>query len=1192
MKYRLEKIHLSLFPYSFIVASLLAFTANVQSAIVYLSITGSWTAANYDVSSTGTGGAIEIPEEDDNLVFGTAPSDGSTTFTLRVDTSSAVSFATGYNGITHDWYGYSDVTLLGTHTFGSASWKTADILTGLVGVDNLTKALWTDTDIALADPTRLSFRMFGDWVGNTADLFIGTNRTITTIGTKFLLWEYFGGEEIRSGTYSAEALLVLPALAQSTITVNVKIENLAPDEGTHLTPFWIGFHDGTFDVFTAGESASGALESLAEDGNNGPLTDDFDEAGGVSSQATITGPGDPPVFFPGDTRSMSFVLDRNSQDSRYISFASMIIPSNDAFIGNSDPKAYAIFDEEGNFVPMRITIWGTQVWDAGTEVNDEVPANVAFLAQAAPNTGVTEGQTVQIHAGFEAGGEILSAFPGADFTAEGYRIARLTITQVPSRPINVEVTFENPAPDQGTHLTPIWFGFHDGTFNVFDSGEFASEALESLAEDGDSGLLAGDFAESTSGQVDTTLTGPGDPPVYFPGDVSTMRFTLDGGSPFNRYFSYATMIIPSNDAFVGNGDPNAIEIFDEEGSFLGADIVVMGNQVWDAGTEFNNERPKNTAFLGQMIPNTGVRESRPIQLHSGFNPGDDILTAFPGADFTADGYEVLRITVVEIPPDRQNVKVEVENLAPENGNFLTPVWVGFHDGGFDFFDIGEGASPGLESLAEDGATATIGEEFLDIGAGHVDGTIISDGAIPPFAPSDAGAMTFTLDAASPGSRYLSYASMVIPSNDAFVANGDPHTLEVFDEAGNFSGFDVVVPGSDVWDAGTEVNDEVPANTAFLEQAAPNTGDAEVGTVQPHVGFAEGGSILSSYPAADFMAPGYDVLQLTVSEVSRRPVGVDVTIENLSPDNGTYLTPVWIGFHNGGFDIFNEGETASLGLESLSEDGATGLIGNEFLVSGAGTVHATITSGGDVPPFAPGQSNTLFFVLDGASPDNRYLSYASMVIPSNDAFVANGGPTALPIFDDSGNLIEGEMIVMGSSVWDAGTEVNDELPANTAFFGQGAPDTGVDENGTVTLHTGFMASGAGGILDDTMFSGADFTAAGYQVLRITVLYSKEGGPPSDPFGGVPLGGEWYFSEWYGIYNSTFYPWIFHAQHGWQYIFVTETEGEYFIYDLESEDFWWTTSAFQPLTFYSFNRGTFNFYFVGTSNPRSFVDLQTG
>ncbi len=29
----------------------------------------------------------------------------------------------------------------------------------------------------------------------------------------------------------------------------------------------------------------------------------------------------------------------------------------------------------------------------------------------------------------------------------------------------------------------------------------------------------------------------------------------------------------------------------------------------------------------------------------------------------------------------------------------------------------------------------------------------------------------------------------------------------------------------------------------------------------------------------------------------------------------------------------------------------------------------------------------------------------------------------------------------------------------------------------------------------------------------------------------------------------------------------------------------------MTFYSFKRGTFNFYFVGSSNPRSFVDLQT-
>ena len=190
----------------FILASLAILGLSISSAnaaIVFLDITGSWEASDYDVTSTGpTVGAIGIAEEDDDLVFGTAASAGSTTFKLRVDTSSAVSFATGYNGITHDWFGYSDVSLVGTHTFGSASWETGDIATGLLGVDGLAKALWTDTDIAAADPTRLSFRMFGDWEGSSADLFVGS-RTNTTRSNSFLMAEYFAGEEIRSSTYTA-----------------------------------------------------------------------------------------------------------------------------------------------------------------------------------------------------------------------------------------------------------------------------------------------------------------------------------------------------------------------------------------------------------------------------------------------------------------------------------------------------------------------------------------------------------------------------------------------------------------------------------------------------------------------------------------------------------------------------------------------------------------------------------------------------------------------------------------------------------------------------------------------------------------------------------------------------------------------------------------------------------------------------
>ena len=95
---------------------------------------------------------------------------------------------------------------------------------------------------------------------------------------------------------------------------------------------------------------------------------------------------------------------------------------------------------------------------------------------------------------------------------------------------------------------------------------------------------------------------------------------------------------------------------------------------------------------------------------------------------------------------------------------------------------------------------------------------------------------------------------------------------------------------------------------------------------------------------------------------------------------------------------------------------------------------------------------------------------------------------------------------------------------------------------------------------------------------------------DPFEGVDLGGGFFFSSWYGIYNPQFFPWVFHIEHGWQFVFVVQV-GEVFLYDLICDQFWWTTSAFNPLTIFSFELGQFIFYFQGTSNPRDFVNLET-
>lgn len=213
--------------------------------------------------------------------------------------------------------------------------------------------------------------------------------------------------------------------------------------------------------------------------------------------------------------------------------------------------------------------------------------------------------------------------------------------------------------------------------------------------------------------------------------------------------------------------------------------------------------------------------------------------------------------------------------------------------------------------------------------------------------------------------------------------------------------------------------------------------------------------------------------------------VTVQIENLAPENGTYLTPFWVGFHDGTFDTYDSGAAASAELERLAEDGNTTPLSDAFTAAAVGADQGTIISDMGIPPLAPGETATATFSLDGSNPLARYFSYASMVIPSNDAFVANGGPVDHMIFSGTGDFLGADFIIYGRDVLDAGTEVNDEDPNTTAFFGQSVPDTGVDENGLVGAHPGFMAPGSGGILDDPMFANADFTADGYEVARITV-----------------------------------------------------------------------------------------------------------
>ena len=149
--------------------------------------------------------------------------------------------------------------------------------------------------------------------------------------------------------------------------------------------------------------------------------------------------------------------------------------------------------------------------------------------------------------------------------------------------LRIEVT--NLQGAGGYYFTPLVVGFHDGSVDYFDSGDSAGDNANStpvqlLAEGGDGSGL--DALFSSGGRV-TAPAGFAGAPVFDPGDSGVGVFDVDTS---DRYFSFASMLIPTNDVFFGNNDPLGFELFDTNGAFVGpVDILIEGSDLYDAGTE-------------------------------------------------------------------------------------------------------------------------------------------------------------------------------------------------------------------------------------------------------------------------------------------------------------------------------------------------------------------------------------------------------------------------------------------------------------------------------------------------------------------------------------------------------------------------------------------------------------------------------
>lgn len=182
-------------------------------------------------------------------------------------------------------------------------------------------------------------------------------------------------------------MVFAPAVAQAAaVVVTVTVENLAASNSVSFAPIGFAFHDGDYDAFDAGSAASASIRTMAELGSPAAWRADFMAA---EPGAVVGGTGGP--LHPGMTMNPgNFVVDTTSNN--FFSFVSMVIPSNDHFIGNDDPTMFSLFDAGGNLTVSEITLTANRIWDAGSEVFD--PGAAPFIAGANPALNTPEGGVV------------------------------------------------------------------------------------------------------------------------------------------------------------------------------------------------------------------------------------------------------------------------------------------------------------------------------------------------------------------------------------------------------------------------------------------------------------------------------------------------------------------------------------------------------------------------------------------------------------------------------------------------------------------------------------------------------------------------------------------------------------------------------------------------------------------------------
>jgi hypothetical protein len=199
------------------------------------------------------------------------------------------------------------------------------------------------------------------------------------------------------------------AMASGSGDYYVTITNLT--NRINFTPILVSSHRRPVAIFDAGTPASDDLAAIAEGGDVGPMTTTLNHNSNVVDVQNSGG-----LLGPGESVT---VIVRGNHGARYISVASMMLPTNDGFIGLNSVEV----SKRGSMT------FYSPGYDAGTEANDELCANIPGprCQGVGPSPGENDGDEgfVHIHRGMHG---------SVDLSAAVYDwrnpVARITVSRV------------------------------------------------------------------------------------------------------------------------------------------------------------------------------------------------------------------------------------------------------------------------------------------------------------------------------------------------------------------------------------------------------------------------------------------------------------------------------------------------------------------------------------------------------------------------------------------------------------------------------------------------------------------------------------------------------------------------------------------------------------------------------------------